>query len=300
MEEFLVCPFSNKSLRKMSDNELTSLQFRVEENQMFFYSGAPVNIPIEEALITENHLYIYPVIDGIIYLQKQTAIVARNRIANPLRRTPKEEIDSFYQTYGFGKGTGTASVLEKKADKPIEEDKVKEFAYRLPKKGSCFLSVVTCNVDSIHNLAYGRDFTQRFHMDASLDSLRARQSDLPKDTTLVLGDVDSLPFKDDSIDALVSFDYLNNHEKEVQTSAYEELKRCLSKEGVSIMLYDSLKPLYAKNQLKADQLSKKALGMVAPWKRVKVPNIIFHPVGNTSSGSASNFVAKPSFGKQFS
>jgi ubiquinone/menaquinone biosynthesis C-methylase UbiE len=165
----------------------------------------------------------------------------------------------------------------------------------LPKKGHSFLSISTHDVDAIHNLTYKSHYKVHFHMDFSLARLKVIQSDLPQNTILILGEMNHLPFKNDSIDGLISFDYLNNYEKEIQNQSYLELKRCLKADGVSIMLYDKDKPLDTKSQLKSDQLVKKALSIVAPWKKVKLPNIIFYPI-DESKVSNGKFVANPSFG----
>ncbi|WP_339700046.1 class I SAM-dependent methyltransferase [uncultured Roseivirga sp.] len=292
MEGLMVCPFTKKPLRQMKEKELVSLNAQIKQGDLFFYPGAPVNIEISAALVTANQTYVYPIIDNISYLQRQTAIVAKNRTANHLRRVSKEEIDQFYKTYGFGEGNTIQKPSKELKSNPISEEKITQLARLLPKGGEYFMSVVTHDVDSIHNLTYGRSFKYYFHMDFSLPRLLAMKNELPGETILVLGDVDHLPFDDDSVEALFSFDYINNYNKEVQGLAYEELKRCLKPDGVSIMLYDNSKPMHASNQLKADQRSKKALGVLAPWKKVKLPNIFFYPIKEDGEHQSMGFFSQ--------
>lgn len=278
----------------MSDAELAAINTKIQEQQLFFYPGAPVNFNLTSALVTENQVYIYPIIDGIVYMQRQTAIVAKNRTANPLKRIQQLEIEEFYQAHGLNEMDEVKAPKELRSHK-LGESHLFELSALLPKKGKSFLSVSTHDVDAIHNLTYRNKFSIHFHMDFSLPRLKAIQDDLPQKTIFILGEMNNLPFKNDSICGLISFDFLNNYDKDIQNQAYLELKRCLDANGVSVMLYDKEKPLVPKNQLKADQLSKKALSVVAPWKKVKLPNIIFYPIdeANVSNGK---FVAKPSFG----
>ncbi|WP_082794032.1 class I SAM-dependent methyltransferase [Roseivirga seohaensis] len=278
MEGLMVCPFTKKSLRLMTEKELISLNTQIKHGDLFFYPGAPVNIEVKAALVTSHLTHIYPIIDNISYLQRRTAIVSKNRTANHLKRVPQEEIDQFYRDYGFGEGNAIEKPTKELKSNPISQEKVTQLARLLPKGGEYFMSVVTHDVDSIHNLTYGRSFKYYFHMDFSLSRLMAIKDELPGETILVLGDVDHLPFDNNSVDALFSFDYINNYDKEVQEMAYEELKRCLKPDGVSIMLYDNSKPMHASSQLKSDQRSKRALGVIAPWKKIKLPNIFFYPI----------------------
>ncbi len=278
MEGLMVCPFTKKSLRLMTEKELISFNAQIKHGDLFFYPGAPVNIELKAALVTANQTYVYPIIDNIRYLQRKTAIVSKNRTDNHLRRVPQDEIDLFYKTYGLGVDNSIEKSSKKLNSNPISQEKVTQLGRLLPKGGECFMSVVTHDVDSIHNLTYGRSFKHYFHMDFSLPRLLAVKDELPNETILVLGDVDHLPFSDSAVEALFSFDYINNYDKEVQSLAYEELKRCLKPDGVSIMLYDNSKPMHASGQLKADQRSKKALGVIAPWKKIKLPNIFFYPI----------------------
>lgn len=276
----------------MTEKELTSVNAQIKNGELYFYTGAPVNIKLTAAFVTANHTYIYPLINNISYLKRQTAIVAKNRTQNHLRRVSESEIGLFYKTYAFGEDNELIKPSKELQSNPIGQDKIKQLARLLPKGGDYFMSIVTHDVDSIHNLTYGRTFKHYFHMDFSLPRLLAMKDDLPSDTILVLGDFDHLPFANDTVDALFSFDYINNYSKEVQASAYEELKRCLKSDGVSITLYDKSKPMHANSQLKSDQRSKKALGVIAPWKKVKLPNIFFYPINDENGKETMGFFSQ--------
>ena len=170
----------------------------------------------------------------------------------------------------------------------------------LPKSGSSFVSIVTHDLDSIHNLAFGRNFDHFLHIDFSIERLLSVVNDLKKDTLYVLADMCNLPLKNDSVGALFSFDYINSYEKEVQKRAYEELKRCMTNYGSSVVLYNREKPLHAKGQLLTDQMTAKAMKFVAPWKKSKKSNIYFYPVGHNQTSDHHNFIAKSSLKSQLS
>lgn len=284
----------------MTEKELSTINSMIKSELLFFYAGAPLNFELESALVTENQVYIYPIIKGIVFLQKQTAIVAKNRTQNPLKRSSQVQIDAFYRAHGFGEANEVIVATKELRSNKLSDDQLLNLASMLPQRGNCFLSIATHDVDSIHNLRYRLKYENNFHMDFSLSRLIAIQNDLPKATVLILGDMNYLPFKSDVIDGLFSFDYINDHVKEIQTGAYEELKRCLKTDGVSVMLYDKEKPLHSKNQLKSDLISKKALAVVAPWKKVKLPNIIFYPISDSSIVDGNGIVAKTSFRQQLS
>lgn len=83
---FLICPFTGRNLRLLSEAELSDVNAKIVTNELFFYPGAQVKKPLKRALVTEHQTYIYPILDNIILLKKETAIVAKNRTENYLKR----------------------------------------------------------------------------------------------------------------------------------------------------------------------------------------------------------------------
>lgn len=286
----------------MSKDELSVVNQKIVNGELFFYPGIRIEQELEQAYITENQTYFYPVIDDILLLKKDTAVAAKNRTKNPLLRVTEKAIQDFYTEYSqLNKIRSTGPVLPLLKDKPLTNDQLVELKTLLPKTGDVFMSAVTHDVDALHNLVFNTKFNQYIHIDFSLDRLEAIKSDIRKGTTLVLCENANLPFAENTVDALFSFDYINEYEKADQNLAYHELKRVLKEDGCSVVLYDKTKPLHAQAQLKTDQISKKALGLFAPWKKRKVPSIYFHPVEVNSIGDNSNqLVTKASFGRQFS
>ncbi|WP_286745084.1 MULTISPECIES: methyltransferase domain-containing protein [Roseivirga] len=299
---FFLCPHTRKPLRFMSRDELSVLNQRIERNELYFHLGIQAQCSVDSALITENQTYVYPIVEGIIFLKKDVAITAKNRTKNPFMRVPEHITEEFFNTYKvLSKEKAAEPVLKDLNSQKLDNDQLLQLKSRLPKSGQCFMSVVTHDVDAIHNLVFNTRFNAYVHIDFSLDRLLAIKKDVKQGTELVLCDVACLPFEANTVNALFSFDYINEYDKADQAAAYEELKRVLKEDGASVVLYDKSKPLHAQSQLKSDQLSKKALSVLAPWKKKKVPTIYFHPVTvDADENHREELMTKTSFGRQFS
>ncbi|MHA7101165.1 class I SAM-dependent methyltransferase [Roseivirga pacifica] len=296
-DNIFTCPFTSRQLKPLSVAELVTVNAQVAQNQLCFYSGVPVRFKLEKAYASDNHLYIYPVIDDILLLQKDTAVVAKNRTENPFLRVSEHKVEEFYSAFNF---SGDKAVVASPSTKPLATEELKSLKNLLPKSGSCFLSAFSEHADSILNLEFGTQFDHYVHLDYNIDRIRSVKEQLSAKTIYVLAEMNDLPFADASIDAFFSFDFINNYEKDFQHMAYDELKRALSPSGASVVLYDKAKPMHAGAKRKNELLSKKALSYVAPWKKVKVPTIHFHPMSDASNSNATNVVAKTSLGRQLS
>lgn len=296
---FLICPFTKRNLRFLSDAELKDVNAKIDMNELFFYPGAQVKKPLKRALVTENQTYIYPIFDDIILLKKETAIVAKNRTENYLKRVSDHIISYFDELYDFDEKSHEESLMTKSATAAMPSDEIARLKERLPLSSNIFLSFASDNVDDVHNLVFNSKFTNYVHADFNIERLRSVKGDLQKGTVVVLCDNDDLPFSENSIDAIVSFDHINQYDKESQKAASLEINRVLSTEGASIVLFDADKPLAAERQIKKEQLAKKAHGLMKPWKKVKNPTIYFHPVkGDNRTDITSPAVGKTSLKRQ--
>ena len=297
----LNCPFTGQDLVELTKKEITLINSKISEGLYFFQHGAPVNLKLKRAFICSKRTYIFPVIDDIIYLKKLTTIVPKNRTLEPNKRVLKESTEAFYKEFGLGKKYKIEPNKELNTQSnPLSLQQISDLGKLLPKAGQSFVSIVTHDIDSIHNLAFERKFDQFLHIDFSVDRLKSVVNDLKDDTLYILTDMCNLPLKDHSVGALFSFDYINNYEKEEQKKAYAELKRCLSDKGSSVVLYSREKPLHTKGIHVTDQMTTKALKFVAPWKKAKVSNIYFYPVGDDQTNDHQDFVARPSLKSIFS
>ncbi|MFT6873468.1 MAG: hypothetical protein ACJAVN_002488 [Roseivirga sp.] len=298
---YLVCPFTRRKLRFLSENELENINNRIDSGELYFHPGIKVQTHLVQALVTEHQSYIYPIIDNILYLKSETAIVAKNRTENYLKRISQTIIEDFEAKYGFN-----SEQLERKSDVPsstksINPELVVSLKSKLHKEGNHFTSIGSSDIDALHNFIFQTNFKQYIHVDFDLNKLKLIQTELKGETILVLADNGNLPFGNGSLDALVSFDPINQYDKADQKFIYDDLKRILSHDATSVVFYENNKPLHTKVLLSADKLSKTARGLVMPWKKFKLPTFYFEGINPSSTNDSSNqTVGKTSLNQQFS
>ncbi len=298
---YLICPFTGRKLRFLSEKELETVNERIGRGELYFHPGIQVSKSLSQALVTEHQTYIYPIFDDIFYLKRETAIVAKNRTENYLKRISQFVIDEFERKYAFNQNQEEATQDIVPKTKGMTSQLASSLRDKLPKKGKYFLSMCSGDIDAIHNLVFGTDFDQYLHVDFELSKLKAIAPSLRDKTVLILADNGHLPFEASTLDALVSFDPINKYSKEDQKVIYENFKSVLSTDASSVLLYDNTKPLYTKVLLGADKLSKAARGVVMPWRKTKKTSFHFEGVqflGNQDQTDA--IVGKTSLNQQFS
>lgn len=298
---YLNCPFTGRNLRFLSAEELENVNERIGRRELYFHPGIIVNSKLTRALVTEHQTYIYPVIDNIFYLKRETAIVAKNRTENYLKRVSQVVIDDFESRYNLNSADPTiASATLGKMD-VLSPERVTALRTRYPNAGQNFVSICSGDIDAIHNLVFGTKYSRYIHVEFDLRRLKSIENDLKGNTVLILADNGKMPFRDGSIDAVFSFDPINKYAKNDQKLIYDDLKRVLCQGAVSTVLFEEGKPMRAKFFSGVDKLSKAALNVVMPWKKSKLP--MFHFEGIKLSpveGQSDEIVSKTSLDRQFS
>ncbi len=285
-------------MRFLSENELENINNRIDSGELYFHLGIKVQTHLAQALVTEHQSYIYPIIDNILYLKSETAIVAKNRTENYLKRISQTVIDDFEAKYSFNSECNSVASISSKS---ISPELVVSLKSKLLKKGNYFMSIGSSDIDALHNFIFQTSFEEYIHVDYDLNKLKSIQVELKGKTVLVLADNGNLPFADGSLDALVSFDPINQYDKADQKFIYDDLKRILGHNAASVMFYDNDKPLHTKFLLSADKLSKTAWSLIMPWKKVKLPTFYFEGINPlNANGSSNQTVGKTSLNQQFS
>ncbi|GEM_PF-898147 len=300
-EIFLICPFSHKGLRLMGKEELATVNAKITAGELFFYPGVPVEIKLKKAYVTEHSTYIYPIFDNIICLKKETAIVPKNRTQNPLLRVSEGIVEAFYTHYRLRRKDKLKPLPEALPSTKISNDELNHLKRLLPNAGGVFISGCSNSIDTTHNIIFGLNYQQVVHFDHQIDRLKQLTKELNKDSLFVLGEKTKFPFNQNSIAAILSMDDISVYEKEDQKQVYEDLKRVLTHEGSSVMLYDKTKKLHAEGSMKSDKVITKAKGFFKPWNKQKVAEIHFQGV-DVSNGQDSqtdeSFMSKTSLGRQ--
>lgn len=300
--DFLICPFTGRNLRFLSERELSGINSKIEKGELYFYPGAQATVRLEQALVTEQQTYIYPVFDDILYLKRETSIVSRNRTKNYLKRVNDSVIREFEAEYYFNTSENGSVKNELSTDQLVlSEEEVLGLRSHVSKTGKLFVSIGSNDIDAIHNSVFNSRFSQYVHLDFSIRKLMSTRSEMPENTLLILCDKTHLPISNGSIDSMISFDSINRYEKKEQEEVYEEIKRVMSPSGASIVAYDQNEPLHAMTKLKSDQISKKAIRLIKPWKKIQLPSINFYGLRKIKRNmNESQIVGKTSLDRQFS
>jgi uncharacterized protein YbaR (Trm112 family) len=72
--EILCCPVSKTPLTRLPPNRLRKLNEAISAGNIQYVRGEAVELPLREALITEDSKVIYPVIDEIPILLEERGI----------------------------------------------------------------------------------------------------------------------------------------------------------------------------------------------------------------------------------
>ena len=295
MEQLLVCPFTLQPIRPLSESELFKFHQRIEAGDFYFQKGIPLNFLPEKAFTSQNQVYIYLELDGVMLLQKQTAIVTKNRTENPLKRIREEVVEQFYNELMLNKD-GSLRVAHSAETATSEKLSGLAQVERLPKNGKAFATMGTAQVDAIHNLLFGRTFQQHLHFDHDMSRMLVVNANLTENTHYVLCDQCQLPVEKESIDGLHSFEFLHGIEKAEQEGLFDSLKRSVNAEGVALLVNLDAKTCQVENRFKA----VKTKASFTPWKKVKLPQLLFHNTPVSSPAKPSAFSGKTSWGSQLS
>ena len=295
MEQLLVCPFTLTPLRALSESELLRFHERIEAGHFYFRKGIPLNFLPKKAYTSLNQVYIFIEIDGTMLLQKQTAVVTKSHTEFPQRRLGKEVEMAFYQELMLSpegsfqvQGQAETAISEKISDlEPVKQ---------LPKTGRIFATLGTAQVDAVHNLLFGTSFQNHVHLDHEMSRLLAVAGKLKKHTTYVLCDKAQIPVESEGIDALLSFEFLSGLDKTTQESLFDSLRSTMNLNGVAFIINLEGKASHVENRFK----SVKSKAAFTPWKKVKLPQLLFHNITLASPPKPTAFSGKTSWGSQLS
>jgi len=298
---YLNCPFTGRKLRFLSEEELENVNERIGRGELYFYPGILVSSKLTRALVTEHQTYIYPVFNDIFYLKRETAIVAKNRTENYLKRVSQAVIDEFEMKFDLNSVNEKAIRGSSHKLEMLSPDRVTSIRANYSKTGENFVSICANDIDAIYNLVFETRYKRYIHVEYNLRKLKSVKAELKENTVLILADNGKLPFGDGSIDAMFSFDPINKYTKGDQKFIYDDFKRVLNQGAISTVLFEDDKPLHAKLFSGVDKLAKTARSVVMPWKKSKLPKIYFEGVKPVPVGANSNeIVSKTSLGGQFS
>ncbi|WP_211233099.1 class I SAM-dependent methyltransferase [Solirubrobacter soli] len=107
----------------------------------------------------------------------------------------------------------------------------------LPAGGRHLLDVACGPVHFPEYQAYSSGFDTRVCIDLSSVALRAARRNLGDHGAYIQGDITAMPFKDDTMDAVVSMHALYHVPKDEQANAFREIHRVLKPGGTAVVVY---------------------------------------------------------------
>lgn len=278
----LFCPFTKRELHLLSDEELAVVNEKIANRELSFHFGVPANLPLKRAYSTKQYLYVFPVIDGVLFMKKETAITAKNRVKDPLQRISIEVQEAFYKKYNIGK----SQVVAHENERQLLDEELEIFRSRLPKTQELVVTANASSADDVSNLLYEKGVGHHIHIDHDLNRLRSIQHNFNASTDIALIDNYSLPFYNDVINSLVNFEPLEELDKKDQKDLFKWIKANMNKHSVFITACKVKNKLPFKNQLRNGIISEKALKMIRPWIGSKLPLMFFCEIkGGRSSDS---------------
>lgn len=297
MDQTIICPFTSKTLQPLGDEELIIINNRIHRGELFFQCGVPVGFELTKAYMSSNKLYVYAELEGILLMQKQTAIVERSLTANPQKRIADSDITSFYQNLGLRKdGNFLAAQTELPSEPNLGQNEWRNLFSTLNKQGHCLVTATTAQVDELHNLVFATNYQSHIHIDHDINRLRCVNGKLGTNTRYALCDVDIMPFEAESVDGYFGFNSFGAESKEVQKEIYTSLKAVLKSGTIAVCLVDGNNKNHALAQYKSDILS----GKLKPWKKQSLPRFHFYNSNYATRGKSATISGKRSLGSQLS
>jgi hypothetical protein len=266
------CPFTQKPLRQLDDDELKIVNQKILDSELYFFEGALCDRPLTKAYATDQMLYIYPVIDSVLFLKRETAIVAKNRIEYPHHRRDKSDDAKFYTNYFFLSST---DFSEPKTVSSLTKDELDSFKSKMPKDFKYLMTANATSADDIINLGYGGHMTVHFHLDTDLKRLKAVGSSLPDHIQLALLDLDHIPLQRDVVDIFINLEPIDHFSDLIQLDFYNQMKKLMGKRAVLLSSYHLIDRVRAVKKLKADILKLKAMRLFRPWSKSHMPRMYF-------------------------
>jgi SAM-dependent methyltransferase len=167
----------------------------------------------------------------------------RNGILNCLPRLAgdKDRVREFYDTTGWqidetGGFTDATLFVDPGSEEYLGRCRARVREH-LPESGQYLLDVASGPVHFPEYRAYSDGFEHRVCVDLSVVALRAARHNVGDSGVYVLGDVTALPFKDGSIDAIVSLHTLYHVPEQEQAAGFREIHRVLKPGGTAVVVY---------------------------------------------------------------
>ena len=244
----LKCPVTGNDLRTLETQEIDALNKKIAAGELWQADGKPFSTALSNGLISANGDFIYPIINEIVLLLKDLALVdSKNKILKDTISADKQLVKNFYDEKGwFANAEGNyedAVIFEDLRDVAKEyikrcHDRVNRF---LNPGGTYMLDAASGALQFQDYLQYSRNYKYRICVDFSFQALSEAKRKLGEKAICVLCDMTNMPFKSNTIDGFISLNTIYHIPKEEQLTAVNELYRVLAPKGKGVIVYEWFK-----------------------------------------------------------
>jgi ubiquinone/menaquinone biosynthesis C-methylase UbiE/uncharacterized protein YbaR (Trm112 family) len=281
----LKCPITGNDLRALEQQEIDELNKKISRGEIWQADGKPFTTQISKGLISLKGDFIYPILNEIVLLLKDLAVVdSKDKILSDTISADKQLVKNFYDEKGwFADAEGNyedAVIFEDLRD--VAKDYIKKCHDRVSRflnpSGKYMLDAASGALQFEDYLQYSANYKYRICVDFSFQALKEAKRKLGDKGICVLCDMTNMPFKDGSIDGFVSLNTIYHIPKDEQLTAVNELYRILAPKGKGVIVYEWFKhspymnfwllpfrgATFIKNRMA--RLFSKATGAAAPKK----------------------------------
>lgn len=242
----LRCPVSGQAVQEMEKEELKKLNASIALGKIFTQEGAPVQRPLEEALLSRDKNYVYRVTDG--YLAEMLpgqAISTRGTVETleALHEDGKRKVREFYDEYGWQKNEEDSynDTVTFEDRRPVSKAYWSRCHLRLNRYlnggGEYLLDVASGAIPNDEYLTYSANFRLRVCMDFSVQAVREAAKRLHGKGIFILGDMTRMPLAESCMDALISLHTVYHVPREEQTQAVAEAYRVIKPGKQAVIVY---------------------------------------------------------------
>lgn len=244
----LKCPFTGQDLRALDTREIEALNEKITTSGVWQADGKPFHTPLEQALVSVDGKYIFPIIRGIILLLKDLALVdSKEHILKETISADKQLVKDFYDQKGWftdEQGNYEDAVIFEDL-REVSKDYIKKCHDRVNRflnpSGTYMLDAASGALQFPDYLQYSANYKYRICVDFSFQALSEAKKKLGDKGICVLCDMTNMPFKDGSIDGFVSLNTIYHIPKDEQVTAMKELYRVLAPQGKGVIVYEWFK-----------------------------------------------------------
>ena len=243
--DILRCPVSGKDLRALTTAEIESFNQKISAGELVQADGKPFSEKIQQALINLDGEYIYPIINDIVLLLKDLAVVdASRKIAIEAISDDKKLVQDFYNKRGWhtdAAGNYEDAVIFEDL-REVSKDYLKKCHDRVGRflnpSGKYMLDAASGALQYEDYLQYSANYQYRVCVDLSFQALSEVKRKLGDKAICVLCDMTKMPFKDGVMDGFISLNTIYHIPKDEQATAIKELYRLLAQKGKGVVVYE--------------------------------------------------------------